>query len=852
MKRHVLACVLLAASALSPATALATAPSGCGAWMDPHRSPDQRADLVLAQMTLDEKVAMTHAISDSQHSREVPPIDRLCIPALLLNNGSAGVGSGGVTQPQATALPAPLSAAASFDPAIARAYGTVEGRETRDVGRNDMEGPDINIARTPLNGRTFEAYGEDPYLAGQIAAGNVTGIQSQGVIATPKHYLANNQEVDRTTIDEIIDDRTVHEIYLPAFESAVKQGHAGSVMCAKNQVNDSFSCEQQALTQGVLKDDWGFGGFVVSDFSSCHDTVRCAAGGMDLELPSATFYGDALKAAVESGQVSMASLDDHVQRVLATMFRFGLFDRPQGVTTPIDVAADGATARTAAEAGTVLLKNSGAVLPLQTNRSVALIGPGAATAVTGGGGSPGVAPLYAVSPLDAISRRGVTVNYAQGMGPVDLGPQPALPASAVIAENGEHGFTARYFANTTWSGDPVLTRTDQNVDMDPSGGIPAPGLPPDGWSIRWTGTFTAPVTGDYAFHLTNHARAGLYVDGTRIINNGGGFPGTTQSATVHLDAGTQHAIRVDWAKPGGQAMIELAWTPPDNTPNVDIEQAVQAAQHSDVAVVFAGNKDTEGIDRTGLGLPGYQDQLIAAVAAANPHTVVVLDTGGPVLMPWLDQVAGVLEAWYPGEEDGNAAAAVLFGDTDPAGRLPITFPKGLADTPASTPAQYPGVNGVATYSEGLDVGYRHYDAAGIEPLFPFGYGLSYTSFRLDHLVVTPHGHGGVQVGVDVANTGHRAGSEVVQVYVGGADGSGTISPGQLAPPRQLEGFTKVSLRPGEHRRVLIGLDARAFAHWDSPSQSWQVAAGAYQVSVGTSSRDLPLSATVGQGAATVN
>jgi beta-glucosidase len=272
---------------------------------------------------------------------------------------------------------------------------------------------------------------------------------------------------------------------------------------------------------------------------------------------------------------------------------------------------------------------------------------------------------------------------------------------------------------------------------------------------------------------------------------------------------------------------------------------VQAAQRSDVAVVFASNKDTEGIDRPDLGLPGYQDELISAVAAANPRTVVVLDTGSPVLMPWVDQVAGVLEAWYPGEEDGNAAAAVLFGDTDPSGRLPITFPKSLADTPASTPAQYPGVNGIATYSEGLDVGYRHYDANGVEPLFPFGYGLSYTTFRLDNLAVTP---GGATVAVDVTNTGARTGTQVVQVYVGGADGSGMISPGQLAPPRRLEGFAKVSLGPGQHRRVVVALDSRAFAHWDATSQSWQVAAGSYTVSVGTSSRDLPLSATVQRSA----
>jgi beta-glucosidase len=831
MKRHMLACAVLVASALSPIAARADAPSGCGPWMDPSVSPDRRADLVMAQMTLDEKIAMTHAISDSQHSREVPGIDRLCVPPLLLNNGPAGVGSGGVVQPQATALPAPLGVAASFDPAVARAYGAVEGRETRDVGRNDMEGPNVNIARTPLNGRTFEAYGEDPYLAGQIGAGDVQGIQSQGVIATVKHFLANNQETDRTTIDEIIDDRTLHEIYLPAFETTVNEGHTGSVMCAKNQVNDSYSCEQQALVQGVLKDDWGFGGFVVSDFSSCHDTVGCARGGMDLELPSGTYYGDALKAAVQAGTVSMANLDDHVHRILATMFRFGLFDSPQGTVTPIDAPGDGSVARTAAEDGTVLLKNSGSVLPLRSSDSVALIGPGAATPVTGGGGSPGVAPLYAVSPREAFQQRGVTVNYAQGMGPVDLGPQPALPTDTVTAEDGASGWTARFYANTTWSGTPALTRDDANVEMDPSGGIPAPGLPPNGWSIRWTATFTAPVTGDYTFNLTNHARAGLYLDGTRVINNGGGFPGVTRSGTVHFDGGTQHAIRVDWAKPDGQAMIELAWAPPAGTPNVGIEQAVAAAQHSDVAVIFASNKDTEGIDRSSLALPGDQDALISAVAAANPHTVVVLDTGGPVLMPWLDQVAGVLEAWYPGEEDGNAAAAVLYGDVDPSGRLPITFPKSLADTPANTPAQYPGVNGVATYSEGMNVGYRHYDASGIEPLFPFGYGLSYTTFDLANLSVQ-----GGTASVDLANTGQRTGAQVVQVYVGGADGAD--------PPRRMEGFAKVSLRPGQHRHVVVHLDPQAFAHWDTATHSWVTPPGNYTVYAGTSSRDLPLSTEV--------
>jgi len=849
MRRSRLLAIVAASAvltALVPAPATEAAADCADApWMSTGLSAPRRADLLLPELRLEEKAALSHAVSDSAHARETLPIERLCVPALRLNNGPAGVGSSGPVQAQATALPAPLGLAATFDPRVARAYGAVEGRETRDTGRNLMEGPDLNIARTPLNGRTFEAYGEDPFLAGQISAANIQGIQSQGVIANAKHYLANNQEIDRDTVNEIIDERTLREIYLPAFEASVTQGRTGSVMCAKNKVNGAYACEHPDLLQGVLKNEWGFGGFVVSDFSSCHDTVRCATAGLDFELPNGAHYGDPLAAAVRSGQVATATLDDHVHRILETMFRFGLFDRPL-TTRPIDAARDGAVARDAAAAATVLLKNSGGVLPLRTDRPVALIGPGAGTAVTGGGGSVGVAPIHKVSPLEAVKKKGVDVNYAEGMPPVDLGPQPALPTYTLTAENGEHGLTARYYANTAWSGEPALTRVDPWVDMDPTGGVPAPGLPPNGWSIRWTGTFTAPVDGDYTFHLTNHARARLYLDDAAVIDNGGGFPGVTKSATVHLTAGQPHSIRVDFAKPDGQAMIELAWTPPPGTPNVQVDEAVAAAKRSAVAVVFAGNKDTEAIDRPGLALPGYQDQLIEAVAAANPKTVVVLNTGGPVLMPWLDKVAGVLQAWYPGEEDGNAAAAVLYGAADPSGRLPITFPRSLADTPAATPAQYPGVDGVATYSEGLDVGYRHYDARGVAPLFPFGHGLSYTTFRLGRLGVAG---GGRAVSVDVANTGRRPGSQVVQVYVGGADGAGDIGAGQVAPPRRLEGFAKVTLAPGQTRRVTITLDERAFARWDAAAHAWVTPAGDYTVWAGTSSRDLPLHTTVARGGA---
>src|SRR2546430_2135281 len=404
-----------------PAAAEDPAPGDCAGapWMDRSRTADERAGLVLAQLTLDEKVQETASMLDATHSRETPPIPRLCLPGLRLNNGSAGVSTGGPVQFPATALPAPIGLAATFDPALARRYGVVEGQETLNQGRNLLEGPDINIARVPVNGRTFEAYGEDPFLAGQISAADIRGIQSQGVIANVKHFAANNQETNRTTINELIDERTLHEIYLPAFEASVEQGHSGSVMCAKNQVNNEFSCQNRELLTDILRGSWGFPGFVVSDFNSCHDTVKCANNGMEFELPAANFFSNAaLKAALAAGTVTQATIDVHVGRILATMIRFGIFDRPQ-TTSPIDASAGGAVSRDIAERGAVLLKNDAGTLPLNAGalHSIAVIGPFAGAAMTGGGGSSHVLPLYTVSPVDGIRNRvgaGVAVSSDDG------------------------------------------------------------------------------------------------------------------------------------------------------------------------------------------------------------------------------------------------------------------------------------------------------------------------------------------------------------------------------------------------------------------------------------------------------
>jgi len=654
--------------------------------MDTIRSPDQRADALIPCMSLDEKIAMMHGVSDTQgHTGYVPANTRLGIPAITFTDGPAGVRP---NQGQTTALPAPAALAATWDPSLAREYGGVLGREAFDLGNDVIFAPMVNIARVPQGGRDFETLGEDPYLTSQLGVADIDGIQAQNVIADVKHYAANNQEDNRGAVSADVDGRTLHEIYLPAFEAAVTQARVGTVMAAYNKVNGVYSSENRDLLTTILKDQWGFQGWVLSDYGATHSTVPAANNGLDMELPTGQFFSDALKATVQSGQVSMATIDEHVHRILRTMFAFGLFDRPAPSGT-IDAQADGKIARDVAEQGTVLLKNDGALLPLDSGKlgSIAVIGPNAGQAMTGGGGSSHVNPFYAVSPLDGIKSRagsGVTVNYADG---------------------------------------------------------------------------------------------------------------------------------------------------------ADVNAAANAARSSAVAVVFVGDNESEGGDRSSLELPNNQDQLIQAVVAANPRTIVALNAGAPMLMPWAGQVQGIVQAWYPGEEDGNAIAAVLFGDVNPSGKLPVTFPKNAGDVPANTLQQYPGVNGVAQYSEGVFVGYRYDDQNNIAPLFPFGYGLSYTTFGYSNLSVMTGGQSdpySATVGLDVTNTGGRAGAEVAQLYLG------IPATNVPEPPKQLKRFQKVSLQPGQTRRITFTLRARDLSYWDTRANDWVVQRGAYQVMAGGSSRDLPL------------
>jgi beta-glucosidase len=681
-------CLLAAGVLAAPPAAAAARP-----WLDPGETPQQRAAQLVAQMTLDEKIGQMHTTGKGAGgiARLVPGIPRLGVPDFRITNGPAGVGTGSVpTQPSATQLPAPVSLAAAFDPQLARQYGEVEGRETVDVGHSLIEAPDVNIIRVPQSGRDFENYSEDPYLSAQLAVANVQGIQDQGVLAEVKHYDANNQETNRFTIRENVDDRTLHEIYEPPFESAVKQGHVAAVMCAFPVVNGQFMCENKHLLNDVLRNQWGFDGFVQSDAGAAHSAVGSADAGMSLELADNGPYDQPLKDAVQNGQVSMQRLDQLLEQRLATEIEFGLFDHPL-TTSPVDAAAGGAVARQVAEDGTVLLKNGGDQLPLDATslHSIAVIGQYANKPYPGGGGSSHVNPLYTVSPVQGIQ---------------------------------------------------------------------------------------------------DHVGAGVDV--------------TTSDGS-------------------------------------DLTEASQQAAAADVAVVVVSDAEREGADRPNMSLTGNQDALVQSVAAANPHTIVVIDSGAPVLMPWVNDVPSILEAWYPGEEDGNALAAVLFGDVNPSGKLPVTFPRSEAQTPVADPSRWPGVNGTATYSEGLQVGYRWYDANNETPLFPFGYGLSYTSFSYSDLVVSPqlNHNGQVTVGVDVTNTGDRAGDDVAQVYVSDPPSAGE-------PPQQLKAFQRVHLAAGQTKHLVLKLDQRAFSIWNSDAQNWTTVDGRYGVHVGDSSAYLPLSAPV--------
>ena len=797
---------------------------------------DKRIEALTGRMTLDEKIEqLSGSGATGFDTRENT---RLGIPALRMTDGPLGVRWG-----KTTAFPSGVSLAATWDTAMVAKFAVALAEEAHVRGRNYLLGPCVNIHRLPTGGRNFESYGEDPYLTSRLAVSFIKALQGQHIISSVKHFALNNQEWRRTEVDVRVEERAMREIYLPAFEAAVKEGGVYTVMSAYNKVNGWWCSENQVLLNDILKKEWGFQGFVVSDWGSTHSTIDAANHGLDLEMPSGDVFALAkLKKAVLEGKVTEATINDKVKRILWVKQKAGLFTaRNVEDTTRLVFDAHKKLAREIAAESIVLLKNSNNILPLNQAKlkKITIIGPNALTARTGGGGSSRVNPFYSVSPFEGIKK--LINNTAQ----VVYAPGDILLASPVSAigtpylerlEMGGKGLKAEYFKNMKLESPPALVRVDSLIDFTWEDNPPAPGIEKDGYSVRWTGYLMPPVTRPYTLYTASDDGVRVFIDGKLVINNWTNHGTTIDSAKLILLAGKSYNIKVEYYEDGGDAVMLLGWDLPEEGMHRQmVSDAVKAATGADVAIIFAGtseNYESEGFDRTGgLKLPGNQEELIKAVAAANPRTIVVLNSGTPVVTGgWLNSIPALMEAFFPGQEGGNAIADVLFGNHNPSGKLPFSFISGNEQSPAY--AGYMGKTLDAPYAEGIFVGYRYLEKNKLTPTFPFGFGLSYTSFVYSPMKVAKASKDEYVVTLKVKNSGKVAGSEIVQLYV--ADDHSKVA----RPMKELKGFSKVTLAPGQEKEVSIRLNFRSFAYYDESGKNWKVEAGNFILMAGSSSADI--------------
>lgn len=808
----------------------------------PSANSEQRVKAILSQMTLEEKLDLLGGVNGFS----VRGLKRLGIPSLKMADGPIGVRNYG----PATAMAGGIALAATWNPELAELVGTEIGRDARAKGVHFLLGPGVNIYRAPMNGRNFEYFGEDPFLASRIAVGYIHGVQRQGVSATVKHFTGNNSEFDRHNIDCIIDERTLREIYLPVFEAAVKEAHVGAIMDSYNLTNGEHMTQNGYLNTDVVKKEWGFDGIMMSDWGATYDAIASANGGMDLEMPSGVHFNrDSLLLAIQQGKVSAATVDDKVQRILGTAARFGWLDRDQiDISIPRYNEQARQVALQAARESMVLLKNEGNLLPLAKRKikSIAVIGPIAYPAVPVGGGSGRVEPFIAVSFLEGVGNAlGTTANVYYGRGLPTLSEM--AEATNFLADDAgrQSGLRAEYFDNTELHGTPAVTQTEEHINFGPgSRAVFSDGM----FSSRWSGYYLPQAPGPHDFFVQssgeNVGSYRLYVDDKLVLDNWTSFRALANYVTLSLEKKPYKIVLENcrkWSPPWVQLRLGII----QRGTSVDAN-AKRLASNADavlVAVGFSPETESEGADRT-FRLPPCQEELIEEMAAANKNTIIVIASGGGVDMEsWLDRVPALIEAWYPGQEGGTALAEILFGDVNPSGRLPVTFERRWEDNPVHD-SYYPeeGTNRVE-YKEGLFVGYRGYEHNGTKPLFPFGYGLSYTTFEYSKLGIKPvinkgTGHeppgSGYQVSFDVENTGSREGAEVAQVYVGDAHAS------LPRPPKELKGLVKLHIRPGETKTVSMSLDSRAFSYYDVNAKQWRAEPGEFDVLVGHSSEQIVL------------
>jgi beta-glucosidase len=809
---------------------------------------ENEIDRLIGAMTLDEKASLTAGAN----MWYLPPVERLGIPALKVSDGPSGVRGDSLIGRRSLSLPCGTAVGSTWNPDLVRQLGDVLAAEARAKNVHVLLGPTVCIVRTPLAGRTFESFSEDPLLTARIAGAYVEGVQAGGVACCVKHFACNDQEHERMTISAEVDERTLREIHLVAFEHAVQEAGVWSVMTGYNKVNGVYCGEQPELINGVLRGDWGFDGLVMSDWFGTHSTAPAALAGLDLEMPGpSAWLGPTLAAAVRSGDVDESVVDGQVRNVLRLMGRVGILGGGAAESDEAESESDDrgrrAVARQVAAEGTVLLVNDG-LLPLDVSAvgNVAVIGPNAAHLAIGGGSSE-VTPYRRRRVDEALAERLPNATVVSEVGcRIDRG-LPSIDLRLIDDET----LRISYFDNPDLDGAPVATDSAHTARVLWIG-PPHPDLTIGHCSVRLSATFVPDVSGAWRLGLESAGRAVLRLDGDVVVDNSDPVRGSTfygagsepVEVTFDLAAGHSYELAVDiWPRSGSSPIMgaRIGASPPDT--GDEFERAVAAAASADAAVVVVGSNgqwESEGHDRPDLSLPGRQRELVEAVLEVNRRTVVIVNAGSPVDMPWASRAGAVLMTWYPGEEGADALADMLVGLAEPSGRLPVTFPARVVDGPAGLGMEgerYPGIEGKVVYGEGVLVGYRFYETMRLAPLYPFGFGLSYGDMAFEDV-----GADGEGVSLTVSNNGSRRGTEVVQVYVRAPESR------VRRPDRELVGFAKVVLDPGERQTVRIPLTAAAFRYWDVDTHAWRADPGYYEVLVGTSSRDIRASTEVLWGA----
>jgi beta-glucosidase len=813
---------------------------------------------LVAALTLDEKCSLT-AGADLWH---LPPVERLGIPALKVSDGPSGVRGESLIGRRSLSFPCGMAVGATWNPDLVHELGGALAAEARSKGVHVVLGPTVCLVRTPLAGRTFESFSEDPLLAARLAVSYVRGVQDGGVACCIKHFACNDQEHERMTVSAEVSERTLREVHLVPFHHAVREARVWSVMTAYNKVNGTYCSEHPELISAILRDEWGFDGVVMSDWFGTHSTVPAALAGLDLEMPGPpAWLGPNLARAIREGQLDAGVVDDAARRLLRLMRRVGLLDGASAPATPTTEPASSpgvehedddpgrrALARRVAAEGTVLLANDG-LLPLSTGpgevASVAVVGPNAGSMEMGGGSSE-VTPFRRRSVAEALAERLPGASITSEPGCRIAKGIPLLDLRLVRAGDESAALKVEYFDGPDQPGSghgpssgraPVgtgLGRTPRLRWLGP----PHPGLRAGHCAMRISGRFTPDATGRWRFGLTSAGRALLRLDGEVVVDNTEPVPGTSfygmgsepVDAAYDLEAERTYDLVVElWPRSPSLPMmgVEIGAERPES--GDELERAAAAAAAADVAIVVVGLNaqwESEGHDRPDLSLPGRQNELVEAVLEANPRTVVVVNAGAPVAMPWAARAAAVLVPWYAGEEGPDALADILVGEAEPTGRLPLTFPVRAEDGPTGGDrARYPGVDGAVVYDEGVLVGYRHFATAGVKPLFCFGHGLSYGDIAYESVDVTPE-----RATVRLVNNGTRRGTEVVQAYVR------ALEPCVPRGDRVLAGFVKAGVEAGQRRTVEVGIDAAAFRYWDADAQRWRSDPGRYEILVGSSSR----------------